>query len=68
MPFPKKKTTQDPRRSIEERYESKETYLAKVKAVLQQLVAKRFLSEEDLESQLKQSAARWDWVVKQSAK
>lgn len=68
VPFPKKKSTQDPRRSIEERYESKETYLAKVKAVLQQLIAERFLTEEDLEPQLKQSAARWDWVVKQSAK
>lgn len=58
--------TQDPRPSLEERYASKEDYLAKVREVLVDLIARRFLDESDLEPQLKQAGARWDWVVSRS--
>jgi hypothetical protein len=61
----RRETAHDPRLSIEERYESKEAYLAKVRAVLEQLIAQRFLTPEDLEPQMKQAGERWDWVVKQ---
>ena len=54
----------DPRPPIGERYASKEAYLAKVKDVLQSLIAQRFLSDDDLEPQLKQAGERWDWVTK----
>ncbi len=58
----------DPRPAMEERYDSKETYLGKVKDVLQKLVSQRFLSEEDVGTQLQQAGERWDWVVHQPAK
>ena len=60
-----RKQTGDPRPSLNERYASKEDYLAQVKEVLQNLITDRFLQAEDLEPQLKQSAERWDWVVSQ---
>jgi hypothetical protein len=67
VPFAVTKTrrneTRDPRPSIEERYASKDDYLAKVREVLEHLIARRFLEESDLEPQLKQAGVRWDWVV-----
>jgi hypothetical protein len=58
----------DPRPSIEERYDSKDTYLAKVKTVLQRLVEQRFLSDTDLAPLLQQAGERWDWVTRQTAR
>jgi hypothetical protein len=55
----------DPRLSLEERYESKDAYLAKVSEVLKRLIAQRFLTEDDLAPQLKQAGERWDWVANQ---
>lgn len=57
----------DPRPALDERYPSKEAYLAKVKGVLNKLISQRFLTEDDLESQLKQAGERWDWVTRQPA-
>ena len=57
----------DPRPALAERYASRETYLAQVRDVLQKLVSQRLLSEQDLEPQLKQAGARWDWVMQQPA-
>lgn len=62
-----KKGDHDPRPAIDERYPSKEQYLAKVKEVLQKLIRQRFLLPEELEAQMKQSAARWDWATNQTA-
>ena len=62
-----REATQDPRLSIEERYASKEGYLAKVQEVLQKLVAQRFLTEDDVAPQMKRSAEHWDWVTKAPA-
>ena len=71
VPFAKTKAAReaanDPRLSLEERYASKEEYLTKVKAVVQKLIEERLMAESDLESQLKQAAARWDWVMRPSA-
>lgn len=53
----------DPRPSVEERYASKDDYLAKVRAVLEDLVDRRLLEEIDLEKQVRQAGERWDWVV-----
>jgi hypothetical protein len=58
----------DPRVAIEERYSSKEAYLAKVKEAAEALIAQRFLTEEDLPAQLQQAAQRWDWIVQQTTK
>ncbi|MDF2375020.1 MAG: alpha/beta hydrolase domain-containing protein [Verrucomicrobiales bacterium] len=59
--------TKDPRPSIETRYTSKEAYLRKVKEVLEALIRQRYLSEENLASQLETAGERWDWVVSQPA-
>ncbi len=71
VPFAKTKSqreaTNDPRPSLEERHASKDAYLAKVKAVVLKLIEQRLLAESDLESQLNQAAARWDWVMRPSA-
>jgi hypothetical protein len=53
----------DPRPSVEERYASKDDYLAQVCAVLVDLVDRRLLEEIDLEKQVRQAGDRWDWVV-----
>jgi len=57
----------DPRPALTERYASREVYLLQVKNVLQKLIRQQFLSEDDLEPQLKQSGIRWDWVMHQPA-
>ena len=71
IPFAKTKSqreaAQDPRRSLEERYASKDEYLAKVNEVLQKLIDEGFLQSTDLEPQLKQAGVRWDWVMIQPA-
>jgi hypothetical protein len=53
----------DPRPSLEERYGNKTTYLHQVKAAVQKLIEQRFLTDADLEPQLKQASERWDWVM-----
>lgn len=58
----------DPRLALMERYASREAYLSQVKAVLTELISQQFLSEDDLEPQLKQSGERWDWVMHQPAR
>jgi hypothetical protein len=55
--------TGDPRLALEERYATKEAYLAKVREVVEDLIRRRFLDAADLEPQLKQAGERWDWVV-----
>jgi hypothetical protein len=53
----------DPRKSIEERYASREDYLARVKRAAQELVAQRYLLEEDVERVVEQAAQRYDLLV-----
>ena len=66
VPFAKTKAqreaTNDPRPSLEERYTSKEDFMAQVKAATEQLIQQRLLSPNDLEPQLKQAGQRWDWI------
>jgi len=70
IPFATTKTRRevisDPRPAIEERYASKEEYLAKVKDVLQKLIGQGFLADNDLPAQLQQAGERWDWVMSQT--
>jgi len=64
IPFPdtraNRKTSGDPRRSIEERYASKEDYLKQIKKAAQELVARGYLLAEDLKTVLEQAAQRYD--------
>ena len=72
VPFAKTKAEReavnDPRLSLEERYANKAAYLDQVKVAVQKLIEQRFLTEADLEPQLKQASQRWDWVAKRSSK
>ncbi len=58
----------DPRPSLEERYASKDEFMAKVKAAIKKLIKQRLMLDDDLEPQLKQAGERWDWVVRQPAR
>jgi hypothetical protein len=50
----------DPRRSIDERYTSKEDYLTRVRAAAQVLVSERYLLEEDIEPVVAVARQKWD--------
>lgn len=54
----------DPRVSIEERYDSKATYLAKVRAAAETLVAQRYMLAEDIERVLAVAGQKWDVCTK----
>lgn len=60
--------TNDPRPSLEERYASKDDFMAKVKAAIEKLIEQRLMLPSDLEPQLKQAGERWDWVATQAKK
>jgi hypothetical protein len=52
--------TGDPRRSIEERYASKEDFLERVRREAAVLVAERYVLEADMDPILAQAELRWD--------
>jgi hypothetical protein len=64
LPFPRTRAEReaagDPRPSIEERYRSRDDYLARVRAAARALVAERCLLEEDVETSLQFAARFWD--------
>ena len=66
LPFPvsqaQRSATHDPRRSIAERYASREAYLALVRAFAGQLVKQGLLLESDVEPVVKHSVAEWAYV------
>ena len=53
----------DPRPALDERYASKEAYLARIGEALQQLIKQGYLQTEDLAPLQKQAGVRWDWVM-----
>ncbi|MBN1489488.1 MAG: hypothetical protein JXA69_06170, partial [Phycisphaerae bacterium] len=65
-PFPvtpeQRQRDNDPRRSVLERYATKEEYVAKVKTAAEQLLRERFLLEEDVERVVKKAGelSLWD--------
>ncbi len=64
IPFPAtrqaREASGDPRRSIEERYASKEAYLVQVRQAAQMLIQERYLMAEDLESIVVEAAQHYD--------
>jgi hypothetical protein len=64
MFFPRTKeereATGDPRLSIEERYSSKEAYLAEVRKQAEALAHDRYILEEDIETVVSDASLRWD--------
>ncbi len=65
LPFPRtraeREATGDPRRSIEERYRSRDDYLAAVRRAARELCAQRYLLEEDIELSVTMAARLWDF-------
>lgn len=53
----------DPRPALDERYASKEIYLARITEALQQLIKQGYLQSTDLDPLRKQAGVRWDWVM-----
>ncbi len=53
----------DPRPSLEERYDSRDAYLARVTEAAQQLIQQGYLQTEDLDPLRKLAGDRWDWVT-----
>ncbi len=62
-----RETNHDPRLSLEERYASKDDFMAQVKAAVEKLIERGFLAESDLEAQLKQAGEQWHWIVENAA-
>ena len=56
----------DPRQPIEERYPSKEAYLARVREATEGLVSEGYVLEGDLEWVVSQASERWDAIVEGS--
>jgi hypothetical protein len=53
----------DPRRSVEERYQSRDQYLGLISKAASELVGKGYLLKEDLPRILQQAGTRWDFVT-----
>jgi hypothetical protein len=64
LPFPRtraeRERTGDPRRSIEERYASREDYLARVRDAAKKLVDEGYLLEEDVETSIAFGTKLWN--------
>lgn len=58
--------TNDPRRSVEERYQNRDEYLAAVRKAANDLVAKGYLLKEDVPQIVEQTGTRWDYVTSRS--
>ncbi len=57
----------DPRPSLEERYASKEAYLAQVRAAAEKLVAERLVLAEDVDNILADESERYDFALRGQA-
>ena len=64
LPFPRtraeREASGDPRPSIDERYASKDDYLARVRAAAEALVRSRYLLDEDVEGIVEVAGRKWD--------
>ena len=57
-----REATGDPRPSLEELYASKEDYLERARQAARNLVARRFLLEEDIPRVLARAEEQWTWI------
>jgi hypothetical protein len=66
IPFPltpeARRSTGDPRRSIAERYPSREAYLAQVRQAAEALIQARYVLAEDLEAIIEQAGQHYDFL------
>jgi hypothetical protein len=68
IPFPKtaadRQRTNDPRKSIEERYKTKDSYLHHYSNALEQLIKDRWILPEDRAAILERGEQEWDLAIK----
>jgi hypothetical protein len=57
----------DPRPSVEERFASKEAYLARVRDAAMTLVSQRYALEEDVEAIVERASRLWDYMQSQAS-
>ena len=71
IPLPRtaaeRKSADDPRRSIEERYPSREDYLGRVSEAAVQLASEGYLLEADVAEVLRRAASHWDYLMHEGA-
>ena len=67
IPFPatraERARTNDPRRSVEERYSSRDDFLSRVESAGRTLIAQRYLLEDDLDPILERAGEHWDLLM-----
>jgi hypothetical protein len=67
IPFPQTRDerdrTGDPRRAVQERYQSRDQYLGLVSKAAADLVEKGYLLKDDVPRIVQQAGARWDYVT-----
>ncbi len=67
IPFPRtaaeREASGDSRASIEERYESRESYLALVEEAAEELAASRYVLARDIPGIVAEAAAHWDFLM-----
>ena len=65
LPFRKsredREATSDPRPAIDERYESKDDYVEKVRQAASELASEGYILEEDIEREAEMAAHRYDY-------
>ncbi len=57
----------DPRRSIEERYRSRAHFPARVRKVIDDLIPKRYVLEQDAETMVSRAAAQWEHAMREAS-
>lgn len=67
IPLPRtrieRERAKDPRPSIEERYQSREQYLARVSAAARELVQQGYLLEEDIAALVERATGHWSLAI-----
>ena len=71
IPFPPTKAAReqrgDPRRSIEERYSTRDRYLALTRAAAEALVRERYMLREDIDAVVARASAHWEVLMTAAA-
>ena len=67
IPFPRtraeKQKNADPRRSVEERYASRQEYLDRVGSAARELAGERYILERDIPTIVDRAARQWDHMA-----
>ena len=71
LPLPRteaeRQKTGDPRRSMEERYSSREEYLRRYTKAVDKLIRERWILQEDREAMLQRGGLEWDQLMNEGA-